>query len=136
MVNRFDNKDGDQNIAQGENAVGKQVNDHRTTTQTVAGNENITAGRDVRIEHHHHPPTSPESICVLPAEDDIFLHREAELAWLDQHLSPDKVVAVCGPGGMGKSALAARAVRRLPADHHPAEERLRAIALGSATSAG
>ena len=118
--NKFDNKgSGDQNIAQGDNAVGKQVNDNRSTSQTVAGNENITAGRDVRIEHHHHPPTSPESTCLLPAEDDIFLHREDELSWLDKHLHPDKVVAVCGPGGMGKSALAARAVRRLPPDRFP-----------------
>ncbi|XCN75146.1 MAG: tetratricopeptide repeat protein [Candidatus Electrothrix aestuarii] len=110
---------GDQNIAQGDNAVGKQINDNRSSTQTIEGNANTVAGRDVRIEHHHHPPTSPESACILPTEDDIFLHREAELAWLDEHLSPDRVVAVCGPGGMGKSALAARAVRSLPPDRFP-----------------
>ncbi|WPD24121.1 MAG: tetratricopeptide repeat protein [Candidatus Electrothrix scaldis] len=110
---------GDQNIAQGDNAVGKQINDHRSSTQTIEGNANTVAGRDVRIEHHHYPAAKAEAACILPAEDEVFLHREAELAWLDEHLSPDRVVAVCGPGGMGKSALAARAVRSLPPDRFP-----------------
>uniref|UniRef100_UPI004056A702 NB-ARC domain-containing protein n=1 Tax=Candidatus Electrothrix sp. TaxID=2170559 RepID=UPI004056A702 len=70
-------------------------------------------------QNNHYPTTKAEATCVLPAEDDIFLHREEELAWLDKHLYPDKVVAVCGPGGMGKTSLAARAVRRLPVDRFP-----------------
>ncbi|MCI5226497.1 MAG: hypothetical protein D3918_07515, partial [Candidatus Electrothrix sp. AX2] len=118
--NRFDNKgNGDQNVAQGDNAVGKQVNDNRSTTQTIDGNENITAGRDVHITNKHYPTAGTVPTCLLPAEDDIFLHREAELSWLDKHLHPDKVVAICAPGGMGKTALAARAVRGPVADRFP-----------------
>ncbi|MCI5183470.1 MAG: hypothetical protein D3921_13315, partial [Candidatus Electrothrix sp. AW1] len=118
--NRFDNKgNGDQNVAQGDHAVGKQVNDHRTTAQTIKGNENITAGRDINITNKRYPTAGAVPTCLLPAEDDIFLHREAELSWLDKHLHPDKVVAICAPGGMGKTALAARAVRGPVADRFP-----------------
>uniref|UniRef100_UPI004056BDFC NB-ARC domain-containing protein n=1 Tax=Candidatus Electrothrix sp. TaxID=2170559 RepID=UPI004056BDFC len=119
MDNRFNSKDGDQNIAQGDGAVGKQVNDSRSTTQTIKGNENIAAGGNVHVEHHHYPAAKAEATCSLPSEDDIFLHRETELAWLDKHLHPDRIAAVCGPGGMGKTALTARAVRRLPPDRFP-----------------
>jgi hypothetical protein len=125
--NRFENKDGDQNIGQGDGAVGKQVNDSRSITQAIEGNENITSGRDVHIKketHHHYAekqpvPDAPASFNLLPSEDAVFLHRETELAWLNKHLHPDQMVAVCGPGGMGKSALAARAVRRLDAARFP-----------------
>jgi hypothetical protein len=64
-------------------------------------------------------PDAPASFNLLPSEDAVFLHREIELAWLNKHLHPDQMVAVCGPGGMGKSALAARAVRRLDAARFP-----------------
>jgi len=47
MDNRFDKSgDGDQNIGQGDGAVGKQVN----ITQQINGNDNIVAGGNVTIE--------------------------------------------------------------------------------------
>ena len=129
MSMQFHNKGGEQNVGQGEGAIGKQVNDNRSTTQTIEGDGNTVAARDVHIktEHHHHysePQTGPQTGSsptprLLPPQDHIFLHRETELDWLDQHLQPNQIVAICGPGGMGKSALAARAVRALPADRFP-----------------
>ncbi|XOF33822.1 MAG: tetratricopeptide repeat protein [Candidatus Electrothrix sp. YB6] len=69
---------------------------------------------------HFHSHSAPAKLPhLLPPQDTVFLYREDELAWLDQHLHPDKVVAVCGPGGMGKTSLAARAVRSLPPDRFP-----------------
>lgn len=111
MTNRFNSKDGDQNIGQGHGAIGQQT-DARNAQIGVLGDY-------AHVEHHHYPPAPAASLNLLPSKDDIFLHREDELAWLDKHLHPDKVVAVCGPGGMGKSALAARAVRRLDAARFP-----------------
>jgi hypothetical protein len=113
--NRFNNKDGDQNIGQGDGAVGKQDNRTSTVSQATIGDNNISSGTgDINITTEHHYSANPASPpCSLPPQDDIFLYREAELTWLDAHLQPDKVIAICGPGGMGKSALAARAVRRL-----------------------
>ena len=98
MDNRFENTGpGEQSIAQGDRPIGKQVNNYYIGAAPA--------------------PAVPSSI--LPGEDSIFLHREDELAWLDKHLHPDRVVAICAPGGMGKTALAARAVRKLPADRFP-----------------
>lgn len=89
--NRFENRDGDQNIGQGDGAVGKQINDHRTTSQAIDGNENMAAGRDINITNNHYPPASPNSPAsrnLLPSEDAVFLYRETELAWLDEQLHP------------------------------------------------
>ena len=126
MDNRFDSKDGNQNIGQGDGAIGSQVKTS-SVDQDVIGNGNIIAGSgDVHAEvhHHHYPeqppaPAPPASLNLLPSEDAVFLHRETELAWLDKHLRPGTVAAVCAPGGMGKSALAARAVCKLPPDRFP-----------------
>ncbi|XOF32310.1 MAG: tetratricopeptide repeat protein [Candidatus Electrothrix sp. YB6] len=103
--NRFDNKDGgDQNIAQGDRAVSK-------VTQTSIGSNNASTGTgDINITNKNYLPAEAVPSSILPSEDSIFLHREEELSWLDNHLHPDKVVAICAPGGMGKTALAARAL--------------------------
>jgi len=58
----------------------------------------------------------PESLAVpryLPPLETCFLGRDKELVDLIDQLHPGKVVAVCGPGGMGKSALAAQVVQKL-----------------------
>jgi len=127
---------GEQNIAQGDGAIGKQVNTTSSTTQTVngsgaaaqgdstaAGAGGVAVGGDmhgnVYVNTKQPGSFSPDANSILPGEDAIFLHREDELAWLDKHLHPDKVVAICAPGGMGKTALAARALRSLPADRFP-----------------
>jgi len=61
-------------------------------------------------------PVIPRDLQPL---DDCFRGRDKELAELLKHLHPGKVVAVCGPGGMGKSALAAQAVNRLEKNRFP-----------------
>ncbi|CAK8712833.1 hypothetical protein LDFHOB_01975 [Candidatus Electronema aureum] len=78
---------GEQSIAQGDHAIGKQVNYYNTP-----------------------PPVIPRQ---LPPLDTCFLGRDNDLAALLEQLQPGKVAAVCGPGGMGKSALAAQAVSKL-----------------------
>ncbi|MFR9798885.1 ATP-binding protein [Streptomyces sp. MS06] len=53
----------------------------------------------------------------LPAEPDAFVGRGAELAALASALDTARLVTVTGPGGVGKSRLAARAAAgRTPAD--------------------
>jgi tetratricopeptide (TPR) repeat protein len=49
---------------------------------------------------------------LLP-RPEAFTGREAELARLMDDLRPGKIAALCGPGGMGKTALAAEALHRL-----------------------
>jgi tetratricopeptide (TPR) repeat protein len=49
-----------------------------------------------------------------------FTGREAELASLLRNLQPGRAVTICGPGGMGKTALAAEAIWQLaPASDPP-----------------
>lgn len=48
-----------------------------------------------------------------------FTGREAELASLLQDLQPCRAVTICGPGGMGKTALAAEAIWQLAPGSDP-----------------
>ncbi len=52
-----------------------------------------------------------------PARPQHFVGRERELETLLKALRPGKVIAICGPGGIGKSALAAEVAWRLDALH-------------------
>ncbi|MCI5168752.1 MAG: hypothetical protein D3903_22330 [Candidatus Electrothrix sp. GM3_4] len=73
---------------------------------------------NVKEIHYHHPPP-PKPPRQLPYLDACFLGRDKDLADLIDQLHPGKVAAICGPGGMGKSALAAQAVHKLEKDRFP-----------------
>ena len=90
---------------------------------------NVTAGRDVFVTNaggdvsyntyvsQSGPPPLP---LQKPLRTQHFTGRQAELAKLLADLQPGKVVTLCGPGGMGKSALAAEAIWTLsPGDQPP-----------------
>ena len=49
----------------------------------------------------------------LPEPAPHFQDREAELARLVADIQPGQVITLCGPGGIGKTSLAAEAIRRL-----------------------
>jgi ATP/maltotriose-dependent transcriptional regulator MalT len=89
-------------------------------TQDVNGDNNIFSNTGpVHVEQHIHQPAQPVIPRQLPSLDTCFLGRDRELAELLDQLQPGKVAAVCGPGGMGKSALAAQAVSKLEPDRFP-----------------
>jgi tetratricopeptide (TPR) repeat protein len=94
MTNQFNSSGGEQNTGIGDHAIGKQVNYYNTPP----------------------PPIIPHQ---PPPLDTCFLGRDTELTALLEQLQPGKVAAVCGPGGMGKSALAAQAVSKLEPDRFP-----------------
>lgn len=50
-----------------------------------------------------------------------FRGREAEIAQILQALQPGRIVTLCGPGGIGKSAIAAEVVHELAPDDKPPE---------------
>ena len=55
-----------------------------------------------------------------PPRAEHFTDRERELAQLLSDLQPGRVVTLCGPGGIGKTALAAEAIWKLaPAGQRP-----------------
>lgn len=67
------------------------------------------------------PVDSPYVPLQRPAKTDHFTGRQAELAQLLNTLQPGRVVTLCGPGGVGKSALAAKAVWTLAPESAPPE---------------
>jgi tetratricopeptide (TPR) repeat protein len=94
--NTFKSSGGMQNAGIGDGAIGQQNN------------------------YYNSPPPAPPPIPHQPPPlDTCFLGRDKQLAELLPLLHPGKVVAVCGPGGMGKSALAAQAVHQLEPGRFP-----------------
>ncbi|MDM8524897.1 tetratricopeptide repeat protein, partial [Desulfococcaceae bacterium HSG8] len=76
-------------------------------TATVTVNIN---GREIRLPFQ------------LPRRSEHFTDREAELKQLLSDLRPGHTVTLCGPGGIGKSALAAEAVWQLCENNEPPEQ--------------
>jgi tetratricopeptide (TPR) repeat protein len=71
---------------------------------------------------HFHTHTSPTGIPLQrPPRVPHFTDREHELAQLLDGLWPGSVVTLCGPGGIGKTALAAEAVWTLAPENEPPE---------------
>ncbi|MDU9049513.1 MAG: tetratricopeptide repeat protein [Candidatus Electrothrix sp. Rat3] len=117
--NSFNNSgDGEQNIGQGDGAIGKQEN----INQDVRGNRNIVLGTgDAYVEeHHHHYPRTPQGIPLQrPRQPDHLVGRDELLREVLTKLQPGKAVTLCGPGGIGKTALASRAAWELSPDGRP-----------------
>jgi len=70
----------------------------------------------------HFSPSTSASRAPLqrPLRVEHFVGRQRELAQLLADLQPGKIVTLCGPGGIGKSALAAEAIWTLcPNDDPP-----------------
>ncbi len=87
-------------------------------SQTVVKDQ-ATLYQNSTVHVHQNQPPTPVIPRQLPPLDACFLGRDKELDALLEQLQPGKVAAVCGPGGMGKSALAAQAVHKLEADRFP-----------------
>ncbi|MCA9924423.1 MAG: hypothetical protein KC421_18730, partial [Anaerolineales bacterium] len=61
--------------------------------------------------HFHALPTATP--WQLPSRVDHFINRQAEITRLKADLQPGQVIALCGPGGIGKSSLIAEALHQL-----------------------
>jgi len=64
-------------------------------------------------------PAPPRIPLQKPMRVPHFTGREKELAALLNDLQPGRVVTICGPGGMGKTALAAEAIWQLAPENDP-----------------
>jgi len=67
-------------------------------------------------------PSPPKAIPLQkPLRVPHFIGREKELADLLRDLQPGRVITICGPGGMGKTALSAEAIWGLARGDDPPE---------------
>jgi hypothetical protein len=76
-------------------------------TYNIAGNQYLSSAA---------PPKRWTPPLMLPPRAQPFVGREEDLAWLHQQLitsETSRILAICGPGGMGKTALVAEVLNRL-----------------------
>jgi tetratricopeptide (TPR) repeat protein len=92
-----------------QNAQGSHI------AQADRGGTAIVAGGDVTI--HQAPPLRLP--LQRPRRAEHFTDREAELERLLADLQPGRVATLCGPGGIGKTALAAEALWTLAPGEGP-----------------
>ena len=89
-------------------------------SQADRGGISVVAGDNTKVNiAPPTPPTDPPLQC--PPRADYFTNREQKLAQLLTDLQPGRVVTLAGPGGMGKTALAAEVVANLVVDNKPPE---------------
>ena len=87
---------------------------HRVSTEPQ-----VTAARIPPVEVHVHIPSSPSqpangpiTPCQLPRAASRFFGREQEVQTLVTRLGRERMTVVAGAAGLGKTALAAEALRR------------------------
>lgn len=85
--------------------------------QTIIEGDNVIGDKVAgdKIVYQQAKPYRPP--LQRPPRSEYFQDRKDELAKLLNELKPGKVATICGPGGMGKSALAAEAVWTLAPDN-------------------
>jgi tetratricopeptide (TPR) repeat protein len=108
---------------EGETLVSRFLPGGDIQAETVAGT-NVVSGAQLIGQQHihvHGVPGQPRIPPLLrPRRAEHFQDRAAEQAWLLAHLHPGRIVTVCGPGGMGKTALVAEVLWTLtPGDSPP-----------------
>ena len=86
--------------------------EHIAATNVVSGVQNNT--------YNYVPGQEFTPPLQLPRRAEHFQDRMSERTWLLAHLQPGQIVTLCGPGGMGKTALVAEVLWTLaPADTPP-----------------
>ncbi|MBN1887558.1 MAG: tetratricopeptide repeat protein, partial [Thermoflexales bacterium] len=117
-----------QDISIGGDVIGRDK--HVSAGGDVVGRDKISVG-DIsgvtggvvvgsgQITHIHEAPAPPIPF-QRPPRPQHFVDRRAELAQLVADLQPGRVVTLCGPGGIGKTALAAEVIWQMaPGDNLP-----------------
>ena len=82
---------------------------------------NVVSGTQI-IEQQilHLPGQKPPPPLQRPPLAEHFTDREQEQAWLLDNLQPGRILTLCGPGGMGKTALVSQVLWKLaPGDTPP-----------------
>jgi hypothetical protein len=81
----------------------------------------IIATNVANVQYIHLPGQKYVPPLQLPRRAEHFQDRVSERSWLLAHLQPGQIVTLCGPGGMGKTALVAEILWTLaPFDSPPA----------------
>ncbi|MCI5181124.1 MAG: hypothetical protein D3921_01085, partial [Candidatus Electrothrix sp. AW1] len=116
---------GDQNIAQGNNSIGKKVDVDARGAQIEVGTRHAVSlhGDHAQIHGGIHILNYPRTPQGIPLQRrpraEHFKGRDDMLKELLPMLRPGKAVTLCGLGGMGKTALAIEAAWKLAPENTP-----------------
>jgi len=101
--------------------VSRYVPESRINAENIAATNVVSGAQHIAEQHIHLPGQKFVPPLQLPRRAEHFADRLAERAWLLAHLHPGQIVTLCGPGGMGKTALVAEILWTLaPGDRPPA----------------
>ena len=89
------------------------MSESNVTGDNIKGVVQARTIKSVILNYFQHEAQHSVPPLQLPEPVDHFTGREDELPKIMDELRPGKVVTLCGPGGIGKTALAAEAVWRL-----------------------
>lgn len=82
---------------------------------------NVANVQHIAEQHIHLASEKYLAPLQLPRRAEHFQDRVSKQNWLLAHLQPGQIITLCGPGGMGKTALVAEMIWTLaPADTPPA----------------
>ncbi|MDD4653568.1 MAG: tetratricopeptide repeat protein [Methanothrix sp.] len=118
-----DGKHGKSEIINGQNLQITGGQQDRITQQDMR--EQTVRGHQVNIAGDAKGPIFINAAAKLspplqkPPRSQHFIGRETELASLLKDLQPGRAVTICGPGGMGKTALTAQAIWQLAPSSDP-----------------
>ena len=88
--------------------------------QTVSAEDGSRISHVTLVGRDYYEAPQPRIPLQRPPRAEHFTGRDAELAKLLEDLQPGRAATLCGPGGIGKSALAAEAIWTLaPGDEPP-----------------
>ena len=134
VSNTFTNSgSGDQSNALGDHPIGQQTNykgDSASNSGSggvaqnggvAAGQSGVAVGRDVGgdVIINNYPRTPQGIPLQRPKQAEHLVGREDLLKDVLAALQPGKVVTLCGPGGIGKTALASGVAWELSPDGKP-----------------
>ncbi|WLE98069.1 MAG: tetratricopeptide repeat protein [Candidatus Electrothrix communis] len=134
VSNTFTNSgSGDQSNALGDHPIGQQTNYNGDSASNrgsggvaqnggvAAGQSGVAVGRDVGgdVIINNYPRTPQGIPLQRPKQAEHLVGRKELLNDVLAALQPGKVVTLCGPGGIGKTALASRVAWELSPDGKP-----------------
>jgi len=88
-------------------------------SQIAIGNGIAQASNGATAIVHYYEQAKFTPPLLRPPKVENFINRDKELSKLLKDLQPGRKITLCGPGGIGKSALASKVIWKLAPDNKP-----------------
>ena len=106
--------------SQGEDQLSQTASGGGIYAENIAATNVVSGTQIIEQQILHLPGQKPPPPLQRPPLAAHFTDREQEQAWLLDNLQPGRILTLCGPGGMGKTALVSQVLWKLaPGDTPP-----------------